>query len=219
VVDAGIFNCCCAKLGREYDTVSGTYAEWVEREVLPLAEQHSGATLTKDPEGRATMGISSSGAAAFTMAWYHPELYHKVLAYLPTMVNQQWPHDTALPGSAWEYHSNWAGPAVPRISVTVNTVTPAAQPGGAPLIPNSTPKPIRVWFEVGDQDLFYPVANLADGMHDWVLANENMAHVLATKGYHYQFVFARNAKHVDRQNVAQTLPSALEWLWKDYPIK
>ena len=30
-------------------------------------------------------------------------------------------------------------------------------------------------------------------MHDWVLANENMANVLAAKGYHYQFVFARNA--------------------------
>ncbi len=31
-------------------------------------------------------------------------------------------------------------------------------------------------------------------MHDWVLANENMARVLAAKGYHYQFVFARNAR-------------------------
>jgi enterochelin esterase family protein len=35
-------------------------------------------------------------------------------------------------------------------------------------------------------------------MHDWVVANENMAKVLAAKGYHYQFVFARNAGHVDR---------------------
>ena len=31
------------------------------------------------------------------------------------------------------------------------------------------------------------------------------------------FVFARNARHVDRPTVAQTLPSALEWLWKGYP--
>ncbi|MGI4954648.1 MAG: hypothetical protein ACRYGM_22815 [Janthinobacterium lividum] len=49
-------------------------------------------------------------------------------------------------------------------------------------------------------------------MHDWVLADEGMAKVLADKGYHYQFVFARNAKHVDRPTVAQTLPPALEWL-------
>jgi hypothetical protein len=42
--------------------------------------------------------------------------------------------------------------------------------------------------------------------------------VLADKGYHYQFVFVRNAKHVDRPTIAQILPLALEWLWKGYPI-
>ena len=45
-----------------------------------------------------------------------------------------------------------------------------------------------------------------------------MAKVLADKGYHYQFVFARNSTHVDRPTVAQTFPVALEWLWKGYPI-
>ena len=152
------------------------------------------------------MGISSSGAAAFTMAWFHPELYHRVLAYSPTMVNQQWPHDTALPGGAWEYHDPWAGPAVPNLSVTVNAVTPTEAPPARRSIPNSPTKPIRFWYETGDQDLFYPAAIMPDGMHDWVLANESMARVLAAKGYHYQFIFARNAGHVDRPTVAQTLP-------------
>jgi hypothetical protein len=46
--------------------------------------------------------------------------------------------------------------------------------------------------EVGDRDLFNPNV-MRDTMHDWVLANENMAKALAAKGYHYQFVFARNA--------------------------
>ena len=59
---------------------------------------------------------------------------------------------------------------------------------------------------------------LADGMHDWVLSAERMAKVLADKDYHYQFVFVRNSKHVDRPTVAQTFPAALEWLWKGYPI-
>lgn len=203
--------------GREYDTVSGTYAEWVEREVLPQVEQHSsGIKLTKNPDGRATMGISSSGTAAFSMAWFHPELYHRVIAYSPTMVNQQWPHDSSLRGGAWEYHANWAGLVGPNLNVTGSAVTLSDMPTGSPLIPNNPQKPIRFWFEVGDQDLFYPVANMADGMHDWVLADEGMASVLAAKGYHYQFVFARNAKHVDRSTVAQTLPSALQWLWKGY---
>ena len=56
-------------------------------------------------------------------------------------------------------------------------------------------------------------------MHDWVLANENMAKALAAKGYHYQFVFARNAVHVDREVVQQTLPEALQYLWQAIPIR
>ena len=55
-------------------------------------------------------------------------------------------------------------------------------------------------------------------MHDWVVANENMAKVLAAKGYHYQFVFARNAGHTDRTVKQQTLPEALEYVWQGYPI-
>lgn len=206
-----------AERGREYDAVSGTYAQWVEQEVLPRVEQNAHVQLTKDPDGRATMGISSSAAAAFTMAWFRPDLYHRVLGYSPTMVNQQWPHDTALPGGAWQYHSAWPGPVKQNLTVSGIAVTPASGSNGAPLIPNAPRKPIRYWFEAGDHDLFYPVAPLADGMHDWTAANENMARVLAAKGYHYQYVFARNAGHVDQSTVEQTLPEALEWLWKDYP--
>ena len=69
--------------------------------------------------------------------------------------------------------------------------------------------------EVGDRDLFNPNV-MRDGMHDWVLANENMAKVLARKKYHYQFVFARNAEHVEHSVVRQTLPEALEYLWQGY---
>jgi hypothetical protein len=43
-----------------------------------------------------------------------------------------------------------------------------------------------------------------------------MAKVLAKKKYHYQFVFARNAGHVEHSVVRQTLPEALEYLWKGY---
>ena len=42
---------------------------------------------------------------------------------------------------------------------------------------------------------------------------------LADKGYHYQFLFSRNAHHVDKATVAQTLPAALEWLWRGYPTQ
>ena len=174
--------------GLEYDTMSGLYAEWVEKEVLPLVEKQYNVKLTKDPEGRATMGGSSGGSCALIMAWYHPELYHRVLTYSGTYVNQQWPSNAETPHGAWEFHEH--------------------------LIPDSPVKPIRLWMEVGDRD------NLStrDNFHDWVLANENMAKVLAAKGYHYQFVFAQNAGHTDRTVKQQTLPEALEYVWQGYSM-
>lgn len=175
--------------GLEYDTMSGRYADFVEKEVLPLVEQKCHVKLTKDPDGRATTGGSSGGSCALIMAWYHPEWYHRVLTYSGTYVNQQWPHDPETPHGAWGFHEH--------------------------LIPDSSAKPIRIWLEVGDRDIYNPNA-LHDGMHDWVVANERMAKVLAAKGYHYQFVFAENAGHVDRRVKQQTLPEALEWLWQGY---
>ena len=146
--------------------------------------------LTKDPDGRASMGTSSGGAAALTMAWYHPELYHRVITYSGTYVNQQWPFDPETPGGAWDFH--------------------------AKLIPQSAPKPIRLWMEVGDRDLLNPNV-MRDGMHDWVDANNRMSTVLKAKGYHYQYVYALDSGHGDRNVKNQTLAQALEWVWRGYP--
>ena len=92
--------------GLEYDTMSGLYAEFVEKEVLPLVEKQYNVKLTKDPDGRATMGGSSGGSCALIMAWYHPELYHRVLTYSGTYVNQQWPSNPQTPHGAWEFHEH-----------------------------------------------------------------------------------------------------------------
>ncbi|HKV46659.1 MAG TPA: alpha/beta hydrolase-fold protein [Candidatus Acidoferrales bacterium] len=176
--------------GLEYDTMSGLYAEWVQKEVLPLVESKFNVKLTDDPNGRATMGGSSGGSCALIMAWYHPEWYHRVLTYSGTYINQQWPPNPKTPHGAWEFHEH--------------------------LISNSLRKPIRIWMEVGDRDLLNPNV-MRDNMHDWVVANENMAKALDAKGYHYQFVFARNAGHTDRNVKQQTLAEALEYLWQGYP--
>jgi iron(III)-enterobactin esterase len=172
--------------GLEYDTVSGRYAEFVEAEVIPLVEKNCGVKITRDPEARATMGGSSGAAAAFTMAWFHPELYRRVISYSGTFVNQQWPVDPAVPHGAWNYHET--------------------------LIPQSRRKPLRVWLQVGDRDNF----TRPDGYHDWVEANHRMAAALKAKGYPYHYVFCVNAGHTDRNAKAQTLPHALEWVWRGY---
>lgn len=175
--------------GLEYDTLSGKFAEFIEAEVLPAVEQHADVKLTRNANGRAAMGCSSGAAAAFTMAWFHPEWYHRVISYSGTYVNQQWPFDPNTPGGAWDYHTN--------------------------LIPQNAPKPIRIWMDVGDRDLLNPNV-MRDDMHDWVKANHQMANALKEKGYHYQYVFALNSGHCDRNVRTQTLPEALEWVWQGY---
>lgn len=177
--------------GLEYDTLSDTYAVFVETEVLPRVEAECGVTLSRDPYSRASMGCSSGAACAFTMAWYRPDLYRRVLSFSGTYVNQQWPYNPETPHGAWGYHER--------------------------LIPESERKPLRLWLHVGDQDLLNPNC-MRDDMHDWVLANHHMARVLAEKGYDYQFVFAQNAKHCDHRVKQQLLPQALEYLWQGHPV-
>ena len=84
--------------GLEYDTMSGLYAQFVETEVLPLVEKQYNVRLTRDPDARATTGCSSGAAAAMAMAWYRTDLYHRVLSYSGTFVNQQWPYNAAHAG-------------------------------------------------------------------------------------------------------------------------
>jgi enterochelin esterase-like enzyme len=177
--------------GREYDTMSGLFAEFIEHEVLPLVEKNYNVKLTKDPEGRATMGSSSGGSAALIMAWFHPEWYHRVLTTSGTFVNQQWPFDPAMPDGAWGFHNK--------------------------LIPESPRKPLRIFMAVGDRDNYNPNV-MRDGMHDWVEANHRMAEVLKAKGYHYQYIFCLDAGHGLGKARAQITPHALEWLWQGYPI-
>lgn len=191
MIDSGGGDAQGSQRGLEYDTMSGLYAEFIETEVLPKISQDYGVTFTKDPNGRMTMGGSSGGACALSMAWYHPDLYHRVLSYSGTFVNQQSPLNPKSPHGAWEYHEN--------------------------LIPKTKRKPLRIWMHVGEFDLRYQDEEAT--LHNWVMANNRTAAVLKAKGYHYQYVFARASYHVDGKVVAQTLPHALEWVWKGYPIE
>jgi len=187
-IDSGGSDAQGSQRGLEYDTLSPWYAQFVESEVLPRVAKECNVEFTKNPDARMTMGGSSGGACAFTMAWYRPDLYHRVLTYSGTYVNQAWPPDPQTLHGAWEYHEH--------------------------LIPQSRRKPIRLWMEVGANDL--RPNDPESTLHNWPLANVKMASVLKAKGYHYQFVFAYEANHVDGRVVRQTLPQALEWVWKGY---
>jgi enterochelin esterase-like enzyme len=170
----------------EYDTVSGKYAEYIEHEVLPLAEKNGNVKFTKDPDGRGVMGQSSGSAAALAMAWFHPEWYHRVISYSGTFVNIQ--NGPDAPRGAWEYHQT--------------------------LIPKSEKKPIRIWLQVGSRDNSFSVPE--EAYRNWPLANNLMAEALKAKGYDYQYLWSENAGHVERGVERQTLPEAMEWVWKTY---
>jgi iron(III)-enterobactin esterase len=177
--------------GLEYDTVSDTYTTFIETEVLPRIERDYKVKFTKDPEGRAAMGGSSGAACALTMAWFHPELYRRVLSYSGTFVDQARGSNPAYPFGAWEYHST--------------------------LIPNSERKPLRIWFHVSELD---NGATREESTHgNWVLANQRMSTALKAKGYPHKYVFAEGARHTDANVVFQTLPDALTWLWQGYGVK
>ena len=178
--------------GLEYDTMDGVFAEFVETEVIPFVSAECGISLTSDPEGRGAMGGSSGGCAAFTMAWYRPDLFRRVLTYSGTYVNQQYPYDPATPTGCWEYH------------------------GGQELIAASPKKPLRVALFNTELDNGHGLPERT--LHNWTRANSRMATILKAKGYDCRHVFCLDAGHVDRRAVAHTLAGGLEWLWRGYAV-
>jgi enterochelin esterase-like enzyme len=188
--------------GLEYDTLSDRYSKFIDTEVLPavianadVKAQYPGLKFTNNPEGRGTYGCSSGGAAALSMGWFAPNLWHRIITYSGTFVDQQnhtQPEAKMFPFGAWEYHSEMS------------------------LIKNQTPnKPLRVFLNVNEND------NGSDrdeaSHHNWVMANQRTAAALKDKAYHYRFVFAKGLGHCAGEVVNQTLADTLMWAWRGYP--
>jgi enterochelin esterase-like enzyme len=72
----------------EYDTVSERYALFLRDEVL--AEIGAQYNLRKDAYSHAIAGQSSGGVCAFTAAWFHPELFSRVLSHIGSFTSIQW---------------------------------------------------------------------------------------------------------------------------------
>lgn len=64
----------------EYDSLNDAYARFVVDEMLPLVGKSY--NLTKDPDGRCIGGSSSGAIAAFSVAWYRPQSFHKVISMI-----------------------------------------------------------------------------------------------------------------------------------------
>ncbi len=159
----------------EYDTVSDKYVQFVEEEVLPRAEKEANVKLSKDPEARMTLGGSSGGAVALTMAWFRPDLYHRVLTYSGTFVNLR--SSPEAPLGAYEYIEH--------------------------LFPNAPKKPFRLWIQVSENDNGAKTAS--ENRRNWVIANSRLAKILKDKGYHYQFVYTKRRRPYPKEGNQQHL--------------
>ena len=75
----------------EFDRTDGTFARFLETEILPMVEQlvtpdGRPVRLSHNPDDRAITGASSSGIASFTAAWERPDLFHRVYSSVGTYV-------------------------------------------------------------------------------------------------------------------------------------
>jgi len=187
--------------GLEYDTMSDRFACFINDEVFPavladpaIRAAYPKLAITSNPWGRATMGCSSGGAAAMTMAWFRPDLFRRVIAYSGTFVDQQdddAPEEAKYPLGAWEYHSSMK------------------------LIAKSPKKPLRLFTHVSENDL--RAKDAEETYHNWVMAGERTAAALRDKGYHHRYVFSRATGHCDSKVFEHTLADTLVWLWRGYP--
>lgn len=69
----------------EYDSLGDANARFVFDELMPLVAKDF--NLTKDPAGWAACGLSSSGIAAFTLAWERPDRLQKVVSWIGSFTN------------------------------------------------------------------------------------------------------------------------------------
>jgi enterochelin esterase-like enzyme len=177
------------------------YARFINEEVLPAVIANSAVKaaypnlkFTTNPEGRAAMGCSSGGAAALTMAWFRPDLFHRVITYSGTFVNQQTTTQVeamTYPDGAWDYHSDLA------------------------LIMNNPRKDLRVFLNANQNDNGATAPE--SGKHNWLMANQRTAAALKAKGYHDRFIYALGVGHCDGGVRSSTLADTLVWTWRGYP--
>ncbi len=85
LIDPGVLKDSSGKTIRvnrsyEYDSLGDRYARFLFEEILP--EVAKSYNLSKDPNDRAISGGSSGGICSFTVAWTHPEAFHRVLSFI-----------------------------------------------------------------------------------------------------------------------------------------
>jgi enterochelin esterase-like enzyme len=75
----------------EYDSLTEKYSRFIIEEMLPQLEKSY--AISRDPRQRAICGMSSGGICAFTVAWHHPECFHKVMSHVGSFTDIRGGHN------------------------------------------------------------------------------------------------------------------------------
>lgn len=82
----------------EFDRIDGTFARFIETELLPAAENMQlpdgrPIKISKDPNDRAISGASSSGIASFNATFCRPDLFSRIYTTCGTFVSMRGGHE------------------------------------------------------------------------------------------------------------------------------
>ncbi len=195
---------------QEYDVLTTDSARFIIEEMLQLVGRDY--NLTNDPEQRAIGGTSSGAICAFTVAWNYPDQFRKVISFIGSYVSIGARPPEGDPAGAWS-------------------------PGGhdyPAMIRRAPPKPIRIFFQDGSNDLDNPWGN-------WFLANQEMVAALRFSNQQADRVESGESRwnpyenspsphvpgvrwaekhvwtdgeHSDKHG-GHLLPDALRWLWSE----
>jgi enterochelin esterase-like enzyme len=191
---------------QEYDAVNDTYARFLIQEMIPEVKKKY--NITDDPDGRVIGGTSSGAICAFTVAWFHPEAFHKVISMIGsyTSIGYRPARDGQPAVSGGEIYPTW--------------------------IRREPPKPIRIFLQDGSNDLSNSQSNplfsdgttLSNQFGNWHLANQQMLSALeyanrVARGngprYDINHVWG-DGNHSDLHG-GTLLPDILRWMFRDWP--
>ena len=191
---------------QEYDAVNDTYARFLIEEMIPEVKKKY--NITDDPEGRVIGGTSSGAICAFTVAWFRPDQFRKVISMIGsyTSIGFRPARDGQPAVSGGEIYPTW--------------------------IRREAPKPIRIFLEDGSNDLsnsenktsFTDGTTLSNQFGNWHLANQQMlsAFEFANRtargtGPRYDVNHEWGDGNHSDQHGGTLLPGILRWMWRDWP--
>ncbi len=169
----------------EYDSLGDAYARFLLEELLPEVEMKW--KITRDPAMRATVGISSGGIAAFTIAWERPDSFGKVISHIGSFTNIRGGH----------VYPALIRPLAKDAPATATEVEKKLR---------EQRRALRVFLQDGSNDL--------DNLHgNWPLSNKEMFAALKFVKIDCDFVLG-DGGHSGKQGGA-ILPDTMRWLWRD----